>query len=61
VYRLPRFDFGKRGVFIYPNSIVEGADIFEEVPPHEDIFKYGLSNENTIKRIDKGTKLIGVS
>ena len=43
------------------DSIVEGADVFEEVPPHEDIFKYGLSNKDTIKRIDKGAELIGVS
>ena len=43
------------------DTIVEGADVFEEVPPHLNIFKYGLSNENTIKRIDKDTKLIGVS
>jgi len=43
------------------DSIVEGPDVYEQVPPHTDIFKYGLSNENTIKRIDKDTKLIGVS
>lgn len=43
------------------DTIVEGGDTYERVPPHTDIFKYGLNNGDTIKRIDKDTELIGVS